>query len=74
MSWMVQIGISRGPIEVQDGATVRACVTAALMAAELSDAEAVREGHDAWRKVVNSPDVWTFYLPDGRSMNVWKES
>lgn len=71
---MTQIGLDRGPIEMNDGATVRACVAAALMAAGLDDAEAFAEGRKAWRAVAGSPDIWTFYLPDGRSMNVWKES
>jgi len=74
VSWVLQIGVNRGPIEVYDGATVRACVTAALMAAEVDDETAEGKGREAWQAVKESREVWTTYLPDGRNLNVWDSS
>lgn len=75
MSWMLAVGSGHGPVgPVQEAQELKNCVLAALLVAGVDEEDAEWESAQAPEVAAESGAAWTYTLPDGRKIVVWKET
>lgn len=75
MSWLMTVGSGHGPVgPVGEAQELKNCVLAALLVAGIGEEDAEWESSHALEVATEDGVVWTYALPDGRKIVVWKES
>jgi len=72
---MMAVGSGHGSVgPVREAQELRNCVLAALLVAGVDEEDAEWESSHAPEAAAGGEAVWTYALPDGRKIVVWKES